>query len=130
MPFLRPKPDTRRQLYLALVNKLESQLRELYSKRSDEGYTLACAADRLGIHRSLMTRRLNGQTNMTLETVAEMVWAGGGAIDVDVYDPKDLPPSNGPRIVHEPVSYEPHTEGVSIPTKSVVTFSSRERVGA
>ena len=39
-------------------------------------------------------RRLNGRTNMTIETIADMVWAGGGCIEVEIYDPAKRPDKN------------------------------------
>jgi len=130
VPYSRPKPSKRRQMYLALVGKLEAQLRDLYAKRSEEGYTLASAAERLGVNRSVVTRRLNGRANMTIETVAEMVWAGGGAIDLEIYDPGEMPPSNGPRAIHEPLSYEPEVSVIRMPARNVVTFSNKESIDA
>ena len=95
MPSSRAKPSLRRQVYLALSSKIESQLRDLFTARAeDDGLTQSAVADKLGINRSVVSRRLNGRTNMTVETIAEMVWAGGGCIDVKIYDPAKRPDKN------------------------------------
>lgn len=74
---------------------MESQLRDMFIKRAEEsGLTQAALADKLGIGRSAINRRLRGQSNMTLETVADMVWGVGGCIDVEIFDPADRPQVN------------------------------------
>lgn len=95
MPSIRVNPNLCRQIYLALVGKVEGQLREIFSKRSEEcGLTQSDIARKLDVHRSVVQRRLKGETNMTLETVADMAWAVGACIDVDIFDPKDRPDRN------------------------------------
>lgn len=90
MPSIRANPNLRRQIYLALVGKVEGQLREIFSKRNEEfGLTQSDIARKLDVHRSVIQRRLKGETNMTLETVADMAWAVGACIDVDIFDPKE-----------------------------------------
>lgn len=82
-------------MYLALVSKVEGQIRDLFTERSEDGQlTQTALAEKLGVHRSVIQRRLTGRSNMTLETVADMVWAVGGCIDVDIYDPAARPDKN------------------------------------
>jgi transcriptional regulator with XRE-family HTH domain len=64
-----------------LAGQIESQLREAYQRRFDAGeLNQSTLASKLGVGRSVIHRRLNGQTNMTIETIAEMAWA----LDLDV----------------------------------------------
>lgn len=115
MPSTRAKPNLRRQIYLALVAKVESQLRDMFTARSEEcGLTQAAIAEKLNIHRSAVTRRLNGRSNMTLETVADMVWAVGGCIDVDIYDPASRPDRNHALASETRMAWEPSAEPVAI----------------
>lgn len=95
MPSSRPKPNLRRQIYLALVSKVEGQIRDVFAKRAElEGLTQVAVAEKLGVHRAVINRRLNGRTNMTIETIADMAWAIGACIDVDIYDPAERPDRN------------------------------------
>jgi len=48
--------------------------------------TKAEIARRLGIDRSLVTRRLNGTSNMTLETLADLAWALDQKIEIRLSD--------------------------------------------
>lgn len=99
MRSFKRKADNRRSVYLALSSAIESGLRDAYAKRHDKGEeTQASIARKLGVSRSTVNKRLRGHSNMTLETVADMVWALGHCIDVDIFDPADKP-SNGHRIV-------------------------------
>ncbi len=77
----RPRADARRTTYLRLAGQVESQLREAYQRRYDAGeINQSSLAAKLGVGRSVVHRRLNGQTNMTIETIAEMAWA----LDLDI----------------------------------------------
>lgn len=95
MPSSRRTTDLRRRTYLALVSRVESQLRELFAKRCEQdGLSQAALADKLGVNRSVIHRRLTGRSNMTLETLADMAWGVGGCIDLDIYDPAERPQEN------------------------------------
>src|SRR5580658_491798 len=92
MRSFRQKPSNRRAIYLHLAGSIESQLREAYAKRHDCGLdTQASIAERLGIDRSAVKRRLTGRTNMTIETLADMAWALGHCVAVTIFDPDESP---------------------------------------
>jgi len=83
------RTDNRRAVYLNLVSSIEAQLREAYERRQEQGQeTRADLARKLGVHRSVVTRRLTGGQNMTIESIADMVWALGHCIRVDIFDPQ------------------------------------------
>ncbi len=82
---------------MALVSRVESQLRDLFIARCDAGdFNQAKLAEKLGVNRSVVNRRLTGRSNMTLETLADMVWGVGGCIDVDIFDPAERHHLNHP----------------------------------
>ena len=82
------KTDNRRAVYLNLASSIESQLRSAYERQNEEGLTTrADIARKLDVHRSVITRRLTGGQNMTVESIADMVWALGQCIKVDIFDP-------------------------------------------
>lgn len=92
--FRIPKDD-RRRIYLSLVDSVEGRLRELFAKRHEEtGLTQAALADKLDVDRSVITRRLKGAENMTLKTVADLVWAMGGCVEVEIFCPLEKPGRN------------------------------------
>lgn len=83
-------PSGRRSVYLNLAGSIESQLRQAYAKRNEQGKeTQSTIAKKLGINRSAVNRRLSGRTNMTIETIADMLWAIGHGIKVEIFDPED-----------------------------------------
>jgi DNA-directed RNA polymerase subunit N (RpoN/RPB10) len=89
------KIDPRRQVFLSLSGQIEGQLRAAYDQRFHAGeVTQASLANQLGVNRSCIHRRLVGHTNMTMETIADMVWALGCAIKVEIYDPAAVRTSN------------------------------------
>lgn len=93
------KPNNRRSVYLKLAGEIEGQLRQAYAKRNEQKReTQVSVAEKLGVDRSAVNRRLVGRTNMTIETIADMVWALGHCIKVEIFDPEDHP-SNEHRIV-------------------------------
>jgi hypothetical protein len=88
LPSSRRRIDPRRQVFLNLSGQIEGQLREAYASQFNaEKATQAGLAKKLGIDRATVHRRLTGHTNMTVETIADMVWALGYAINVDIFDP-------------------------------------------
>lgn len=87
MPSFRTKVSARRAVYLALSAQVERQLREAYARKFETGQaTQSSIADRLGIDRSAVHRRLTGRTNMTLETLADMAWALDQTVEVRIGD--------------------------------------------
>lgn len=95
MPSFRQLKDDRRRMFLALVGSVEGQLREAYAKRQERGLdTQASLAAKLGVDRSVIHRRLNGAENMTLRTVADLVWALDHCVSVEIFDPADKPDRN------------------------------------
>lgn len=87
--FLQTQSD-RRKTFLRLAGDIESQLRDAYDRRFHAGKeTQASVAEKLGINRSAVHRRLMGHTNMTIETIADMVWALGCKIVVKIDDAAD-----------------------------------------
>lgn len=101
MRSFRKQIDNRRQVYLGLVGSIESQLRQAYAKRHAAGEdTQASLGKKLGVDRSVIHRRLTGRSNMTIETLADMIWALGQCIDVQITDAAVL--TNRKRIAPEP----------------------------
>lgn len=101
MSFSRQAVSNRRQVYLSLSSTIEGKLRDAYAKRHAAGLdTQASIAAKLGVNRSAINRRLTGRINMTIETIADMVWALGYCIEVDIFDPY-VRPSNSHRIISE-----------------------------
>ncbi|MFZ3008048.1 MAG: helix-turn-helix transcriptional regulator [Phenylobacterium sp.] len=95
MRSFRKLKDDRRRIYLALVGSVESKLRDLYGKRYSAGeLNQAELAKKLEVSRSVISRRLNGSDNMTLKSIADLVWALGGCVEVDIFDPADRPEKN------------------------------------
>ena len=91
MPSSRRTSDPKRAKYLSLSGQIESQLREAYGRKHAAGkVTQSSIASRLGINRSAVHHRLMGRTNMTIETIADMVWALDHDIVVNIYDPLEV----------------------------------------
>jgi hypothetical protein len=87
--FRTEKVSPRRAAFLALAGDVESQLRDAYDERHRaHGVTQASIAKVLGVNRSAINHRLRGLTNMTIETLADMIWALGYAIKIVIYDPR------------------------------------------
>ena len=95
MQSFRTQLDERRRVYVLLAAEIERQLREAYDKKFRAGLaTQSSLAEKLGINRSAVHHRLMGHTNMTIETIADMVWALGQAISVKIYEPEVTHGSN------------------------------------
>ncbi|MEY9110431.1 plasmid maintenance system antidote protein VapI [Bradyrhizobium yuanmingense] len=76
-------------MFLKLAGMIESQLRDAYARRHEAGkLNQSSVARALEVNRSAIHNRLTGRVNMTIETIADMVWALGHEIDVKIIDPE------------------------------------------
>lgn len=97
--------DDRRRIYLAFVGSLESQLRELFGQRKAAGATSQQQiAAMLGVNKSVVNRRLNGADNLTAKSIADLVWAMDGVIEVKITAAEDCPQNGAVRVRHQPVA--------------------------
>lgn len=75
-------------MFLNLASQVESQLRDAYARKYETGeITQSSLAEKLGVNRSVVHRRLMGHANMRIDTIADMVWALGQEIEVRIYEP-------------------------------------------
>lgn len=89
MPFQR-RPSARRRVFLNLIAEIEGGLRAAFIRWSRENNeNQSGLADRLGINRSIVSRRLTGRVNLTIATIADMVWAMGYCIRIVIFHPRD-----------------------------------------
>ena len=87
MSFSHRTSDPRRMMYLKLSSQIEGQLREAYDRLYCSGkITQKAIAEKLGVDKSAIHRRLTGGCNLTEETIADMVWALGCDIRVSIFD--------------------------------------------
>lgn len=56
-------------------------------------------ADAIGVHRSVISRELNGRQDITLGRLAELAWAMGREIELDLIVTKNGQGSNLPKVV-------------------------------
>jgi hypothetical protein len=75
-------------MFLKLSHQIEGQLRDAYAEKNEAGVlNQSILAERLGVDRSVIHRRLTGKVNMTEETIADMVWGLEHDIEVRIFDP-------------------------------------------
>ena len=78
MSSFRIKIDPKQRASARFIGDVRLELQRMLLKQEGAGLNKAEIAKRLGIHRSAVTRRLNGTDALSLRTVAELVWAMGG----------------------------------------------------
>ena len=123
------QPDNRRSVYLNFIGSLESQLRDAYAKRCEAGEeTQASLANKLGVHRSVVNRRLSGGVNMTIETLSDMIWALGNCVEVRIFDPHEHP-TNQRRVVPNPVPSVTYNAANSSGDMPVIFSAQRREAG-
>ncbi|RZN07995.1 hypothetical protein CWO91_24620 [Bradyrhizobium genosp. SA-3] len=77
-------------MFLKLSGMIEGQLRDAYAKKYEAGdLNQSSLANKLGINRSAVHHRLTGRTNMTIETIADMVWGLDHDIELKIIDPSE-----------------------------------------
>lgn len=76
------------------------ELRAAYAERAKhDPSALRATADALGIDRTIVWRRLNGEVNMTADTIGQMAWALGLRPRKDLFEKRAASPDVGNRIV-------------------------------
>jgi hypothetical protein len=114
-------------MFLKISGMIEGQLRDAYDKKFRDGQiNQSSLAAKLGVNRSAIHHRLSGRTNMTIETIADMVWGLGQDIEVRIFDPavtkkNDHIATNTPSAVS--ASVIPPT-GVNKPAANAIPVSS------
>jgi len=83
--FFHTKTDDRRGVYLGLSGDIERQLRGAYARQYQRGLNQSQLANKLGVSRSVIHRRLMGKVNMQLDTLADMVWGLNHRVAVFIY---------------------------------------------
>lgn len=95
-------------MYLKLSSMIESQLRDAYARKHAAGVlNQSSLANKLGVNRSAVHHRLTGQTNMTIETIADMIWGLDHDIDLKIFDPAELTKNHR---APEPIAPSPSRE--------------------
>lgn len=80
----QPLVDQRGAAFARLASRILSTLNAAADLRKAEGRTLSDAADKLGWHRSALSRILNGtKSNVTLRSISDILWAFD-------FEPKDF----------------------------------------
>jgi hypothetical protein len=75
-------------MFLKLSGQIEGQLRDAYDKKFRAGtLTQASLGDKIGVNRSSIHRRLSGGANMTVETIADMIWGLEHDFEFKLLDP-------------------------------------------
>jgi len=98
LPSSRRKPDARRKLFLKLTNQIGGQLREIYARKHAAGeINQTKLAEKLGINRSVVNRRLLSRANMTEESIADMIWALDSDFDLHIFECKQSNQNSGIR---------------------------------
>jgi len=83
--FFRRLTDPRRRDRAHFLGDIFAALNRAFQEEVEQsGLTKAEIANRLGVHRSVITRRLSGEGNMTFETLHDMAWAMGRRVTIDL----------------------------------------------
>jgi DNA-binding phage protein len=79
-----PLVDARHAAFSRLASRVLESLNEAVEKRSRAGVSRTKIAEKIGCHRSQLTKVLNGSTsNLTLRTISDILWATD-------FDPRDF----------------------------------------
>lgn len=65
------------------VSKVHRKIQKAYSNRRAEGATQSALAEGLGVHRSVVSRQLNGREDISIGRVAEYAYLLGYEIEFD-----------------------------------------------
>lgn len=85
MTFSKLSVDKRRRTYVRLIGEIQHALQTAFAEEAEgRNLTRTAMADALGVNKSFVTRKLNGTSNMTLETLADFAYALDRAIKISL----------------------------------------------
>lgn len=96
--------------------------RAMNEARAQDGITQEQVARRLGVHKGVISRRLKGESNLTLRTVGEMAWALGREIKFSLVTPEK---PHGTNLTHSGEKITTTAETSSRSTVSVARDNAR-----
>jgi hypothetical protein len=96
--------DPRRRSFVRLIGEIRHALNQaLVEEHEKRGLTRSKIADILGVNKSLVTRRLAGTSNMTLETLADLAYALDRPVKVTMPS-RSLPAQSNQYVAPPPVA--------------------------
>jgi len=88
--------DPKQEVAADLISDVGRQLQTLHVERQAQGkLTQQDIAARLGVDRARVNKCLSGSNNLTLRTLAELVWAMDGEIEVTIRLPQAVADAAG-----------------------------------
>ncbi|WP_171003941.1 helix-turn-helix transcriptional regulator [Sphingopyxis sp. L1A2A] len=79
------------------ISKVRRALqRALVEEQAISGINQSAVAEAIGVHRSVVSRELNGRQDITLGRIAELAWAMGREIDFQLVKPGSESGINAP----------------------------------
>lgn len=106
------------------VNRVRSKLQEaLVADQKRTGVSQSKIAEAIGVHRSVISRELNGRQDITLGRVAELAWAMGREIEFELRVPEADVGQNVPEVQAGVVANQ-KSEMVSLSSRRVLPQQS------
>ncbi len=81
------KIDPRRQKFVRGVSDAHVAIERAIS---EEGLTRSAIAELLGVNKAVVTRALNGTSNITLKTITDLAWALDREFVIDLVRPSEF----------------------------------------
>jgi len=117
---LKPQRRAATDFIGVLRRKLKTAIAETQAEAQEaESFNQSGIANRLGIHRSVISRELNGSSDITAGRIAEIAWAIGRNVEIDFPKRKD---TTGANFHSEP--FKTTTETYSFPAGNEGEVSS------
>lgn len=105
------------------VSKVRRALqRALVEEQAISGINQSAVAEAIGVHRSVVSRELNGRQDITLGRIAELAWAMGRGIDFQLVPLKTEVGVNAPLI--KPGALSTSFDGFTAPTSACTSIKA------
>ncbi len=102
--------EDRRRFRARFVREVWRKIYDLFEKRKEEGLTRTTLAHKLGVHRSVITKRLRGDCNFTIEILSDMARALDSVPDLQFFLNEDFSRSNNHVHCYTPTQAIVHIE--------------------
>lgn len=115
--------DKRRRTYVRLVGKIQNALNQALAEEHEKrNLTRTGMATVLGTNKSFVTRKMNGTSNMTLETLADLAFALDRVVNIELLSRAQMAGSNiGPGMAVSTTPFQNWSTGTAIATTATET---------
>ncbi|KLN61875.1 hypothetical protein WH96_06260 [Kiloniella spongiae] len=95
------KIDPRDGAYIKSLNKVHFEWANIIEDFKSQGVTISDLAKKLGVNKSVLSRRFKGESNVTLKSLSDIAWLSGKDLEIKYTDRSSQSNRVGTKYINE-----------------------------